>query len=1023
MSKTQLPGGGPVLCRQRFKGVENFLRRIAFNLGNTPSQTEVKIISCIPIDVTDLQQKILNLEKQLDGMHSPQASESVACKASKSLKCNKLSSSKRTTVNTAIVDSKFPEVSTAAVSCKSLDCDQSTSPTGLHNRGKSNVSFVFPNEDPNACSQAFFFGNSELSQGVEEAINANFESYESAPKMVEEKQSCHRRFFFKKKKKTNKSKKGASPFVYYAQTNNSCPFTKSDQTEDPLKCESDVMTRSYLAQMINKQYKPKIIGNKLSTLSELSSPVCRDVQPHFDGACRCESDICSCCYGPFHNIDNHMNRLINPQTYMLNEIHLGNTYYDTNQYDIIPVKEKPVNLNAETARRKEQKPFFDTKRWPESSRFKNHHPPLYPIPVSNYYMPPYPADYGVKDKFDTHGKKIPSNISRLEPILRKVIKRRKEIYKKERPPTIETTKSCSIDFGNIYSRKTSKKPKKQEVRQTLLPSKKNAECLTTNIITNSFNDTECQTAINITETNSIDAKTEQTLNQIKVILQSVLAEVKVTQTKNQVIRDKQKKDAVVQKGHSHNMIGSSLMNSVTYSPYNTMNPSAYMTTCSRHFNPSQLAGVLPNQFYYPHEGMKCFHNFPLFIQTPGARPMCASCYRNSSHVKSGYMKHAATIATNTEEVKEEHTKETEKLIKEIYKSMALTMDFPNKDSSLSEYDEIIKPAHSLTTPVIVKTEPKKQTKRIKNAVQAVSELFMKKDMVETSDTLNITVESKVLSNEVTTQSQVVTTSDTEDRIQDDSFDRNIRTNSTLSGIPNDTHRKVIRETLVQNSDTIIETQTSSTDYDMESTTTLNALEPKQKKGKQGLFSKMLKSVKLFKVKEKPKQSSELSESEEECTSDSDDYQTVYSQKIEKSVKNRSRLQYLPKRKTHSKISYKQAFYKDRSPEKRRSPYMEQEYRRYWDERLMFQDARVLRSSERLYSDLSNVHAHHQTYEARSALMEPKSVSPKTERRTNRAAISDNKLKGTPKATAWLRTRKTGIHCGCGEQWKKMVLES
>ncbi|XP_022836383.1 uncharacterized protein LOC111363760 isoform X2 [Spodoptera litura] len=1023
MSKEHLAGGS-MLCRQRFKGVENFLRRIAFNLGNTPSQTEVKIISCIPIDVTDLQQKILHLEKQLDGGHSPVASDSL--KDSKNLKFNKQSSSRRTTVNAAIVDSKFPEVSTAAVSCKSLDCDRSTSPTCLQKRGKSNVSFIFPNIDPNAISdQPFSCGNSELSQGAEDVIKANYQSYEAAHTMTEQKPSCHRKTFFKKKKKTIKYKKGTSPFVYYAQTNNSSPFTKSEQTEDP-KCESDVMSRSYLAQMINKQYKPKVIGDNLSILSQFSSPVCRDVQPRVEGACRCESDICSCCYGPFHNIDNHMNRLIHPQTYMLNEINLGNMYYDTKQYDMIPVKEKPVKLNTETARKKEHKPYFDIKCWPESIRSKYHHS-MYPIPASYVYMPP--ADCVFRDRYDSHGKKIPSKMNRIEPIVRKVVKRRKEIYKRERPLSIETTKSCSVDFGNIYSKKNCKKPKKQEIRQTLLPSKKkqeirqtllpskkNAECLTTNIETKNCNTIECQTATNIPAINRADAKTEQTLNQIKVILQSVLAEVKVTtQMKNQVIRDKPKKDAVVQKGQSHNnMQGSSLMNSFNYSPYSTMNPSAYMATCSPQLNPSQLAGVMPNQLYYSHEGMKCFHNFPLFIQPPGGRPMCTSCYRNSSHIKSSYMKHAATIATNTEEVQEERTKETEKLIKEIYKSMALTMDLPNKDSSLSEYDEILKP-------LILKSEPKKQPKKIRNVVQAVSELFIKKDMIDTSDTLNTTVESKVLSNEVTTQSQMVTTTDTSDRIQDESYNNYIRINHTQPTDP-ELQRKVVRETLVQHSDTV-ETETSSTDYDMESTTPVNDLEPKQKKEKQGLFSKMLKSVKLFKVKEKPKQMSVRSESEEESTSDSDDYQTVYSQKIEKSVKNPYRPHNLPKRKTHSKISYKQLYQRDRSPEKKRSPYMEQEYRRYWDERLMFQNNRARRSSERMYSDLTNgYHARYQTYEARSALMEPKTMSPKTGRQTNRVVNSENKLKGSSKGKPWLRIHKPGIHCGCGEAWKKKLLE-
>lgn len=184
---------------------------------------------------------------------------------------------------------------------------------------------------------------------------------------------------------------------------------------------------------------------------------------------------------------------------------------------------------------------------------------------------------------------------------------------------------------------------------------------------------------------------------------------------------------------------------------------------------------------------------------------------------------------------------------------------------------------------------------------------------------------------------------------------------------------------------------------------------------------MLKSVKLFKVKEKPKQMSERTESEEESTSDSDDYQTVYSQKIEKSVKNPSRPHNMPKRKTHSKISYKQIYQRDRSPEKKRSPYMEQEYRRYWDERLMFQDNRARRSSERMYSDLTKAHhAHYHTYEARSALIEPKSMNPKHEQKSNRVVNSDNKLKAASKGMPWLRKNKTGIHCGCGEQWKMLL---
>lgn len=192
-----------------------------------------------------------------------------------------------------------------------------------------------------------------------------------------------------------------------------------------------------------------------------------------------------------------------------------------------------------------------------------------------------------------------------------------------------------------------------------------------------------------------------------------------------------------------------------------------------------------------------------------------------------------------------------------------------------------------------------------------------------------------------------------------------------------------------------------------------------------MLTKMFKSVKLFKTKEKPKKTDEKerTESEKETTSDSDDYQTVYSQKIEKNQRHRSRAHYLPKRKTHSKISYKQAYQRDRSPEKKRSPYMEQEYRRYWDEKLMFQNKRP-RYSER-YSGQSTPHksAYYHSYEARPVLVGPQTHVAKNEPKITKEndTVNRSKLKTTSKGMAWLKKHKLGIQCG--EQWKKFVLES
>lgn len=205
----------------------------------------------------------------------------------------------------------------------------------------------------------------------------------------------------------------------------------------------------------------------------------------------------------------------------------------------------------------------------------------------------------------------------------------------------------------------------------------------------------------------------------------------------------------------------------------------------------------------------------------------------------------------------------------------------------------------------------------------------------------------------------------------------------------------------------------------------NILIKLQNKGK-GLLSKMLKSVKLFKSRQKPRSNPkrvEKPESEEETTSDSDDYQTIYSQKVEKNLTHRSRPHNLPKRKTHSKISYKQVYQRERSPEKKRSPYMEQEYRRYWDEKLMFKNNNPRHSSERNYSEQSSSQKppYYRTYEARSVLVEPTAVVPTTEPRTDRrTSQSQPGRRAASKGVAWLKKHKMGIHCG--PQWKKLILE-
>lgn len=186
---------------------------------------------------------------------------------------------------------------------------------------------------------------------------------------------------------------------------------------------------------------------------------------------------------------------------------------------------------------------------------------------------------------------------------------------------------------------------------------------------------------------------------------------------------------------------------------------------------------------------------------------------------------------------------------------------------------------------------------------------------------------------------------------------------------------------------------------------------------------MLKSVKLFKPKEKQKKWVEKYDSEEVTTSDSDDYQTVYSQKIEKHPRIRNRIHNLPKRKIHSKISYNKSYQRDKSPDKKRSPYMEQEYRRYWDESLMFQNDRPRHSSERQSSVTPHKPAYYRSYEARTAFVQPGTNNRKTEPSIRRENAKERKFNVRPasKGMAWLKKQKMGIRCG--EQWKKFILES
>ncbi|XP_041977571.1 uncharacterized protein LOC121731938 [Aricia agestis] len=252
-------------CKPRFKGIENFLRRIAFNLGNSPSQTEVKIISCIPIDVTDLQQKILLLEKEL----SDAKKQKSAAKHKIKIDCNRLD-------RRVIYDSSAANQSVAI-----SQCDNSPSLDYTLDQNFSNVTTELSSHSKPLIEAIYERAMSEQtmkSKWDKRKFNAN---------------KCVKNIFRKRKKQTQN--RGQTQFVYYAHTD-----------YGPNLPEMNKLSYSYLSDVFRKHYDPKLVLRECSDTSHFSEPVCRDLS-HSKKSVPYDSEVCSCCHGRFQNVDIYMN--------------------------------------------------------------------------------------------------------------------------------------------------------------------------------------------------------------------------------------------------------------------------------------------------------------------------------------------------------------------------------------------------------------------------------------------------------------------------------------------------------------------------------------------------------------------------------------------------------------------------------------------------------------------------------------------------------------------------------------------
>ncbi|XP_046965264.1 uncharacterized protein LOC124533792 [Vanessa cardui] len=1004
--------------KQRFKGVENFLRRVAFNLGNTASQTEVKIISCIPIDVTDLQQKIISLEKQLHEAsgHVPPTDQparvpsSTPARASSSTPARAPSSTpaRAPSTNPARAPSSNPARAPSSTPAPAPVPSPDTAPAEKANRkSENNLNKKKPSTTVNLAQRAETGFNTRsstvsycTSKPNDKVRSSQFGSYSGGgssrirksnvsfvfPALTtsDNKHECefsirkncnndsaavfdrYRNIFRKRKRKNNykDNNKIKTHLVYYAHHTADNPFKKTD---DSLKYNgamsyNDEVCISYLNKIIRRQYDPNEIVEEFSNTSNFSRPICRDVgntnrnMSKYDS----ESDTCSCCHDKYRNIDHYMTKGYDS---IITKLHtsLNNTssYYDSNHYDVIPVKE---NCNKILKNNNEQKleneKSVEIKCWPEHLRTKQKCQP---------YFYNYQAEIPVKRRAN---KVLQDMLLMRNNLSGKPSKKRENTRVPEQQAGSLTSKSFCIDCSDVYAKPFPRPTVSKKIENLATVSKKH-ESVATDEIVNKLNVNNQSTQLDISK---VEDYKELTLSQIKTILQSVLDEVKISAKANNTSDEVIKKDAVVQKGASQNSLpgASTFLQSYTYN--DSYNTNSHLASCSKQTPLAQccVTGL-------PHQPLKCLQNYPVFIQPAPGRHMCACYYKKNSYKPQ--TRHATTAATNTDRDQILESSETDKLIKEIYKSMAINMDFPNKDSSKSECNNL-----KLSSNV------SSNTIEVKN--------------VGVSNKIGFKVDAKVSP----IQSYLSQTKIGYESAGAQSEDRKQAIRLNNNEVYCETERLKFHS--AQSSDSIaeVENETDDSNDDSDSAETLVLEEYKQdRKTKKGFFNRMLKSVNLFKKKKGMPTEREAS--------DSDDYETVYSEKSANVPPKRYR-------KVKTTAQY------DRARTKQ-SPYLEQEYRRQWNEGLAFREQREsICSSERPNVTHSNQIPTRPLYwtdfEARNASVYQKTPNQfriNDSVRQNEIGIQQNEVKNGKykERLGWLKKHKLGIKCG--EQWKKFILES
>lgn len=168
---------------------------------------------------------------------------------------------------------------------------------------------------------------------------------------------------------------------------------------------------------------------------------------------------------------------------------------------------------------------------------------------------------------------------------------------------------------------------------------------------------------------------------------------------------------------------------------------------------------------------------------------------------------------------------------------------------------------------------------------------------------------------------------------------------------------------------------------------------------------MLKSVKLFRNK---KHESQKRFETVDVESDSEDYETVYSK--QSTIPPQQKLHKYPRK--YTKVH-------NFSENRRKKPYLEQEYRRQWNENLAFHNN--LPNEDQFPRNNRNT-PFWTSYEARNVTVDNKSkyMNPLPQTLPTNAKIPETTEKPKEKLN-WLKKHKLGLKCG--EQWKNFILEN